>query len=150
MLVILCYITAHCATEMYVMAFTGDGKYAGSDDSPYLVIDLANGEHAVAQFPDNPGDDMTRNKGDFWRFNLRTDLHLEKSCITKADVSNVIIQNGGNDAWTIASITTILASHRVYTVVTADIWLNWSVDGNPDADRTSPNVRLTIADDPSP
>ena len=113
-----------------MLAFTAGNEHSGSDDSPYLLVDLFNHEEGYAQFPNNPGNDMLKNKGDFWRFSLKKDLKLKKSCITKADINKIVVQNGGNDGWQIGSIFTILRSGWYYTVVTANVGLNKYVDGN--------------------
>ena len=61
------FIGLGCISEVYVMGFTGDKNDAGSDDSPYLFLYLTNLETGYALFPDNTGNDMEQNKGDFWR-----------------------------------------------------------------------------------
>ena len=90
---------------------------------------------------------MSKNKGDFWIFNLYTDLGLSDSCITKDDIQSVIIQNGGNDGWKIESVMTTLASGTQYTVVTADIHLNMWVDGNPSGAGAATSITLSRASD---
>ena len=112
------------------MAFTSGTKNAGSDDHPYLFVGLYNHEEGSARFPNHPGNDMLENKGDFWRFNLKKDLKLRKSCISNADTNKIVVHNGGNDGWKIESIVTILRSGWYYTVLTANIDLNKFVDGN--------------------
>ncbi|CAI8050271.1 hypothetical protein GBAR_LOCUS27625 [Geodia barretti] len=113
------------------MGFTSGSSHSDSDDLPYLSVDLSNHEKGSARFPNNPGKDMLKNKGDFWKFSLKSDLKLKKSCITKADINKIVVHNGGNDGWKIESIFTILRSGWYYTVVTADVGLNTIVDGNP-------------------
>ena len=113
------------------MGFTSGSVHSGSDNSPYLFVDLYNHEEGYARFPDNPGNDMLKNKGDFWKFSLKSDLKLKKSCITKADINKIVVHNGGNDGWKIESIFTILRSGWYYTVVTANVGLNKFVDGDP-------------------
>ena len=72
-----------------------------------------------------------RNKGDFWIFDLRHTLGFKKSCIRKADIKKVVVENGGKDGWRIESIITILRfSQRGYSIVTADIGLHTAVDRN--------------------
>ena len=141
--VFLQLVRKRCATHIYVMGFTSGSKHAGSDDHPYLIIDLNNHEHGSARFPNRPGNDMLENKGDFWRFSLKSDLKFRKSCITKADIKKVIVQNGGKDGWKIESIVTILRSGWYYTVVTADISLNKFVDGNPSGKHSFRQITLT-------
>ena len=128
------------------MAFTSGSGDAGSDDSPYLYVHLTN-EQGSTRFYDRPGNDMSGNKGDFWIFNLYTDLGLADSCITKDDVQRIVIQNGGNDGWKIESIMTTLAVRNQYTVVTADIHLNKWVDGNPSGGDSSTSITLSRASD---
>jgi hypothetical protein len=134
-----------CATHLYVMAFTSGARYAGSDDHPYLLVDLFNHEEGAARFPDNPGNDMLENKGDLWIFSLRSALKLRKSCITKADINKIVVHNGGNDGWKIASIITILRAGRYYSVMTADIGLYHFVDGDLNVTPSSHQITLTKA-----
>ena len=131
-----------CYTDLYVMAFTSGSRNAGSDDLPYLLVDLFNHEEGAAPFPNRPGNDMLENKGDFWRFNLRRDLKLRKSCIRKADFNTIVIQNGGNDGWKIESIVTILRTGSYYTVLTANIDFHTFVDGNPSGSRSFHQITL--------
>ena len=128
------------------MAFTSGSGGAGSDDSPYLYVHLTN-KQGSTRFYDRPGNDMYSNKGDFWRFNLKTDLGLTDSCITKDDVQSIVIQNGGNDGWKIESVMTTLAAGTKYTVVTADIHLNKWVDGNPSGGDSFTSITLSRASD---
>ena len=116
------------------MAFTAGSKHAKSNDLPYLSITLKNNKHSTARFPNRPGDDQQRNKGDFWIFNLK-----RNRCITKADIKKVVVQNGGKDGWRIESIITILRfGQRDYSIVTADIGINKAVDRTPSkGDRSS-------------
>ena len=128
------------------MAFTAESGDAGSDDSPYLYV-YVNNKDGFARFYDRPGNDMSGNKGDFWIFNLNTDLGLTDSCITKDDIQYIYIKNGGNDGWKIESVMTTLAAGSQYTVVTADIHLNKWVDGNPDEAASSTFITLSRASD---
>ena len=128
------------------MAFTSGSGDAGSDDSPYLYVHLTK-KHGSARFYDRPGDDMSSNEGDFWIFNLKTDLGLTDNCITKDDIKDIFIENGGNDGWKIESVMTTLAAGTKYTVVTADIHLNKWVDGNPDEADSSTSITLSRASD---
>ena len=121
------------------MAFTAGSKHAKSNDLPYLSVTLNNHEHGTARFPNRPGDDQQRNKGDFWTFDLRRNLGFKKGCITKADIKSIVVQNGGKDGWRIESIITILRfGQSDYSIVTADIGTNKAVDRNPSkGDRSS-------------
>jgi hypothetical protein len=132
-----------CATHIYVMGFTSGSTSSGSDHLPYLFVDLYNHEEGFARFPNNPGNDMLENKGDFWKFSLKSDLKLKKSCITKADINKIVVHNGGNDGWKIESIFTILRSGSYYTVVTANVGLNKFVDGNPNRKNAFHQISLT-------
>ena len=128
------------------MAFTSGSSSAGSGHSPYLYVYLTN-EQGSTIFYDRYGDDMYQNKGDLWIFNLKTDLGLTDTCITKDDVQSIVIQNGGNDGWKIESVMTTLAAGSQYTVVTADIHLNKWVDGNPSGGDSSTSITLSRASD---
>ena len=140
-----------CATHLYVMAFTAGSGYAGSDSTPYLHVYLnsvyLSNKHGSAKLYDRPGNDMYSNKGDFWIFNLKTDLGLTDNCITKDYIEKIVIQNGGNDGWKIESVMTTLAAGTKYTVVTADIHLNKWVDGNPDEEDSFTSITLSRASD---
>ena len=113
------------------MAFTAGNKHAGSNDLPSLTVHLKNYETGSARFPNRPGDDQQRNKGDFWRFNIRKDLHLKKWCITESDIKAITVVNGGKDEWRIQSIVTILRSGAYFSIVTADIDINRAIDQEP-------------------
>ena len=111
------------------MGFTSGKGNAGSDDSPYLYIFLHNKEHRSKRFPDNPGNDMVNNKGDLWEFSLSS-FNFQKTCITKGDISKVIIQEGGNDGWHIKSVVTMVHSGSKYKILTVDLNVNRWIDGN--------------------
>ena len=125
------------------MGFTSGSGNSNSRNLPYLFVDLYNHEEGSARFPNNPGKDMRKNKGDFWKFSLKKDLKLTKCCITKADIKKIVVRNGGNDGWKIESIFTILRSGSYYTVVTADVGLNTIVDGNPKGKKAFRQISLT-------
>ena len=118
------------------MAFTSDENSAGSDDSPHMSIELTNREKVEVDLYDRPGNDMYPNKGDLWRFTISS-LHFRtKSCITKGDIKEIIIQSGGNDGWNIESIVTILGSGNSYQMLTANMQIyRWLDSDGSVADR---------------
>ena len=123
------FIGLGCISEVYVMGFTGDKHSAGSSDSPYLFLDLTNHESGSALFPDNTGNDMERNKGDFWRIPISA-FGFSKACILKDDIDNVFVQEGGNDGWYISSIFTAVAAGSQYKLLSVDVDVDRWIDGN--------------------
>ena len=94
---------------MIVIAQTSGEKYADTDDSPYLHLTLTEGRGGgSAQFPDNPGDDMERNKEDTWEISIGSFGFSQ--CLTKSDISTVYLTPGGSDGWKIYWIRTMVVS----------------------------------------
>ena len=116
------------------MGFTGNVPSAGSDDSPYIYMELFDGEVGHAKCPDNPGDDMTPNDGDLWKIPIFA-FNFKKSCIRKGVIDKVYMQEGGNDGWFVASIFTAVNSTSGYRLLTADVDVNRWIDGNGSADQ---------------
>ena len=109
------------------MAFTTGVHGAGSDHSPHMTIELTTREVIDVDLYNRPGDDMYPNKGDLWHFTISL---LGYMCITKYDIKEIIIHNGGSDGWNIESIVTILRSGSSYEVLTANMYVNCWVDSN--------------------
>ena len=119
-----------CATEIYVIMFTSGVKHAGSNDSPYISVRLHNGETKHLQLYDRPGDDMLPNKGDLWSININS-FGFSNKCIVKKDISEVIIEAGGNDGVNIESIMTMLHGGQIFgEVLTANWHVNRWIDGD--------------------
>lgn len=120
------------------MGFTSGLKYAGSDDNPFIEIDLYNHEERRVRFPDNPGDDMVKNKGDLWTISI-SHFGFQKKCINRGDVRKVAVMQGGNDGWNIKSIVTMVSTtggKSLYLPLTVDMNINRWIDGNgPDSQR---------------
>ena len=94
---------------------------------------LTTGESKRVRLYNRPGDDMYPNKGDLWKFNIRS-FHFSKSCITKEDIRGVTIEQGGNDGWNIESVMTVLHTpswpQQPYEVITANMHVGRWIDGN--------------------
>ena len=124
------------------MAFTSDLKNAQSDDLPFLKLTVGNREGTVA-FPDHKGvNDMTKNKGDLWKFDI-SDFELDTCIRKRAQIDNVTIVNGGNDGWNIASVVSTLVrpGKKNYTL-SADTDVDRWIDGNGDASRWEYDLTL--------
>ena len=123
------------------MGFTSGASNAGSDNSHFIEIDLWNHEEKFVRLPDNPGDDMVRNKGDLWTISF-SKFGFSKKCVTKQDVRKVAIKQGGNDGWHIQSIVTMVrTTGGLYQLFTTNINLNRWVDGN--GSNSAREVQLT-------
>ena len=114
------------------MGFTSGPKYAGSDDSPFIEIDLYNHEERRVRFPDNPGDDMVKNKGDLCTIPI-SHFGFRKKCINRGDIRKVAVMQGGNDGWNIKSIVTMVSTtggKSPYLPLTVDMNINRWIDGD--------------------
>ena len=60
---------------------TSGEKGSESDDPPLLRLVINGGHTGVIRLPDNSGDQQSLNMGDFWRFNLKSDLGFQNDCI---------------------------------------------------------------------
>ena len=86
------------------MAFTSGKSDAGSDSSHQIHLDV-NGRTRHLSLYDRPGDDMEKNKGDLWEFEME-EFDFPGNCITISSIKGVAIDEGGNDAWNIDTIVT--------------------------------------------
>ena len=118
-----------CISTVYTMAFTSGRANAHSDTGHYIKIRLHNNEERRVRFPDNPGDDMLKNKGDLWEISLSS-FGFSMTCITKRDIHSVAIQEGGNDGWNIKSVATMVRSGSKFQILTANMNVNRWIDGN--------------------
>jgi len=90
------------------MAFTSGLPDAESDHAKFIAVNV-NGKsdktsRSLVKFPDLPGDDYGKSKGDFWK------VHIPYSeCVTKEDIGEIAIANSGSDGWNINSIVTFVA-----------------------------------------
>ena len=135
-------LIAGCATDIYIFAITSGEKGSESDDPPYLDLETL-GEVGRIRLTDNlPGNQQSLNMGDFWRFNLKTDMGFE-SCITKSDITFITLMNGGTDGWGIASIITVLGYGDSYTLLTVDIDLYQMIDEDPEGPHSDYTLSLT-------
>ncbi len=116
------------------MAFTSDENYAGSDGDFYVELQLRNGQTGQAELYNRPGDDYSPNKGDLWAFDLQSDFGFSDCFCYERDVSNITLTPGGNDGWNIQTIFTILKIGNDYTILSADVNVYKSLDGNGAAD----------------
>ena len=113
------------------MAFTTTNKNAGSDNLPSLSVKLKRGDEETLKFPNNKDvNEQTKGKGDLWEFKITKFDFKTDNCITKSDISEVTIHNGGNDGWRIESVVTILHGGLRFDVVTADMHVDRWIDGN--------------------
>ena len=125
------------------MGFTSGIPFAGSDDSHFVEIHLFNGFTKSQRLPDNPGDDMSPNKGDLWVIPIARFGFLRK-CITRGMVQRVTVKPGGNDGWRIQSIVTMVSTGNGELVLTEDLNANRWIDGNGPASHKA--FPLTIYD----
>ena len=124
---------------MYVTAKTSGDNYADTDDSPYIYLRLQNSAVASAQFPDNPGDDMEKNKVDRWE--IRINYFHFSGCVRRSEISSVYLRPGGTDGWKIDWIKTEVSTSSGYQGLTDDSLDQWlDYDENP-SDR---EIELTI------
>ncbi len=118
-----------CLVKLYIMAFTSDLKYAGSDGQHNVEVRIK-GMSQHRPLYNRPGDDYKRNKGDFWEYSF-SDFGFTDSCIQIGDFRYIEITEGGNDGWNIASIVTLVEdSSGGVQVVTTDIGVNRWIDGD--------------------
>ena len=113
---------------LHVMAFTSGLSNAESDDSPSISIHLKRGQDKEWRLPNLPGDDMATNKGDLWSLSF-SNSYLRR-CITKSDISSVIIRAEGNDGWNIRSIVTVLQydGYNNYDILSVNFNVNRWID----------------------
>ena len=113
------------------MAFTSTNKHAGSDNLPSLSVKLTSGGEDTLKFPNlKDVNEQTKGKGDLWEFKIARFDFKTDNCITKSDISEVTIHNGGNDGWKIESVVTVLHGGLSFDLVTADMHVNRWIDGN--------------------
>ena len=125
------YFRIGCATELYVMAFTSTLAYAGTDDLPSLFVKLMTGEEKSLAFYNHVGvDDLTKGKGDLWKFQITNFNFITDTCITKSDITGVTIHNGGDNGWNIESVVTVLHGGLSFDLLTANMNVNRWIDGN--------------------
>ena len=101
-----CIAVTPCYTTLYEIAFTSGSKNSGSDHSPYLFLDLTNHDEGYVRFYNRPGDDMQKNKGDLWKFDISSFEINNRDCVKKSEINKVTIHNGGD--WGISSVLTAL------------------------------------------
>ena len=119
-----------CATELYLMAFTSTLAYAGTDDLPSLFVKLAGEEKSLAFYNHVGVDDLTKGKGDLWKFQIANFNFITDTCITKSDITGVTIHNGGDNGWNIESVVTVLHGGLSFDLLTANMDVNRWIDGN--------------------
>ena len=112
------------------MAFTTTDKSAGSRNLPSLSVRLNSGDEETLEFPNLNVNEQTKGKGDLWEFKIARFDFKTDNCITKSDISEVTIHNGGDDGWQIESVVTVLHGGLSFDVVTADMHVNRWIDGN--------------------
>ena len=115
------------------MGFTSGYTYAESDDSPFICVTLNTGETRELRIPYLPSDEYTLNKGDLWPIPISSFGFSSTNCITYSCITQVLLREGGNDGWNIASIMSVLRIQGAYKLLTADFNVNRWIDGNGQA-----------------
>lgn len=125
------YSVDTCLTKLYVMAYTSDLRYAGSDNSHAIELTfMADGQTEVQTVPlyNLPGDDYFKNKGDLWVFDISA---FSESCVTVGNIESVSIVADSNDGWNIASIVTLVRdAEGKDQLLTSDFGVNRWIDGD--------------------
>ena len=57
---------------------------------------------------------MEKNKGDLWEFEME-EFDFPGNCITMSSIEGVTIDEGGNDAWNIDTVVTIVREEEKST-----------------------------------
>ena len=100
--------TSPCIHYLYIMAYTSDKLFSGSDQKHRIEIQ-ANGLTKTEDLPDLPENDFSPSKGDLWKLSISSYFGFT-GCITKNDIQSIAILAGSNDGWNIDSIVTYVAS----------------------------------------
>ena len=127
-----------CLSKLYVMAFTSNLKWAGSDTSHRIELRY-NGGVKTMDLYDRPGDDYMPNKGDLWELSL-------SGCIRVPELQSVSIVENGNDGWNIESIVTLVSdSTKKIRVLTRNFGVNQWIDGNGATSHTRFALSLSLS-----
>ena len=120
-------IAAVCYQSLYILAFTSGKKHAGSNDAAKVEMRLRSGETRLVRLYNRPGDDYAKNKGDLWKISLSSFGFTDK-CITRSDIKNLALVEGGRDGWNIDSVVTFLKHGSYYRLLSRDFnvyrWLD--------------------------
>ena len=111
----MCIIAGICIKALYVMAFTSDLKYSGSN-SPQDIEIRAGESTYKTQLPNLPGDDYQPNKGDLWKLSFEKNFYIDK-CVTSDMVDYIAITGSSKDGWNIDSIVTLFVYDDQYSKV---------------------------------
>ena len=124
--------TAGCIQQFFIIAITSNLLNAGTDDSPFLVIDTYYNSYKTELY-DRYGDDYTKNKGDIWYYNT-TNSPFNGDCITPCEIYNIEFQENGSDGWNFETVFVIAqgdsCSTPIYTVIAADVDVDEWIDEN--------------------
>ena len=122
-------IIGFCYHSLYILAFTSGLKNAGSDDSAYVEMRLKSGETRLVRLYNRPGDDYAKYKGDLWKISLSS-FGFNDKCITRSDIDNLALVEGGHDGWNIESVVTFLKRSSYYRLLSRDFNVYRWLDGN--------------------
>ena len=76
-----------------------------------------------------PGDDYAPNKGDLWKISLSS-FEFDDYCITRSEIENLALLEGGNDGWNIESVVTFLNRGTHYHLLSRDFNVYRWLDGD--------------------
>ena len=118
-----------CIKYLYVMAFTSDWKYSGSN-SGHKVEMTAEG-YTYSSYLANPsGDGYQSNKGDLWKLSFERNFNIDQ-CITPDIIDYIAVVEGSNDGWNINSIVTFFVFDEYYSkLATVDLNVYRWIDGD--------------------
>ena len=125
-------IATPCIQYLYVMAYTSDKLFSGSDQKHRIEIQ-ASGVMKIEELPDLPENDFHPSKGDLWKLSI-SDHFGFTGCITKNDIEGIAILAGSNDGWNIDSIVTYVASsEHDWELSSVDLDVDRWIDQNSEA-----------------
>ena len=123
-----------CITHIYVFIHTSrqDGTGGGTDNTHDIKFRIRSGVTYKSSLFDLPGDQATIGKGDLWKLNLNTHFGVPSgTCIRKSDITNVTIEEDGNDGWLIDSVITVVKKEQDDAeALTIDLDAEQWIDGN--------------------
>ena len=128
-LILLSLIAEFCYQSLYILAFTSGLTNAGSNDDAYVEMRLKTGETRLIRLYNRPGDDYMRYKGDLWKISLSS-FGFNDKCITRSDIDNLALVEGGHDGWNIESVVTFLKRESYYRLLSQDFNVYRWLDGN--------------------
>ena len=135
--------TSPCIHYLYVMAYTSDKLFSGSDSKHRIEVQ-ANGLTKIEDLPDLPENDFSPSKGDLWKLSI-SDFFGFTGCITRNDIQGVAILAGSNDGWNIDSIVTYVASsEHDWKLTSVDLDVDRWIDQNSESSYKRFQLTLVI------